>query len=542
VTLVSFIDRNVPTQLVGDAARLRQILDHILGNAVKFTERGRIALSVRLEGEGAGKARLRFSVRDTGPGISAEAQRHVFEPFMQADSSAARRHGGAGLGLAICRQLVERMGGTIGVRSAPGRGTHMWFVLPFQASGGLAGFERRSLENVALLVVDDNSAQRHYLHRQLQAWGARDYQVPGAAEALRVLRRQVALGDPLRLALIDLGMPQTDGIALARAIKSDSALSATRLILMSSAAQAPDSLVLKSAGIDGHIVKPLKFGELLRLLAPMPSDAVAVRARSPSELPRILVAEDNQVNQIVAVRQLERLGYAPETVENGLEALKALDETSYDVVLMDCQMPEMDGYQATAEIRRRESGRKHTTIIAMTAHALKEDRDRCLAAGMDDYISKPVTSADLETALGRWVGPPPQRAKAVPAAVAEEAVDLERLTDLSDGKRANLLKLIQLYVRTTSEQMEKLDRAIDGNAQEVEHVAHSCAGSSSMVGMNALVKPLRDVENWAAKGDLSRAARALVDVRRALQQINAFLQAHQLSRTPILIPAERTRT
>jgi PAS domain S-box-containing protein len=552
LSLVSYMHKDVPTRLKGDGGRLRQLVSNLVDNSIKFTNEGSIALSVMPESLGEERVQLRFSVRDTGIGIPADLQDKLFEPFIQGDNSAAREHGGTGLGLTICRQLAQLLGGDIGMRSSPGKGSTFWFTVSFERSEAQMP-ARRSLEGVHALVVDDNSAQRHYLHRQLKAWGVRDFGVPGGAEALRALRRQRILGDPFTLVLIDDKMPDMDGLSLARAIHSDPALQGCRLILMTCMGQPNDPEAMRGAGVWGQVSKPLKFADLWRHLSdhkqseqpsrPLPQTFGGTKGEKQSEA-RILIAEDNEVNQVVALRQLEKLGYRADRVSNGLEVLNALEKTSYDVIFMDCQMPKMDGYRATQEIRRREQGGEHPIVIAMTAHALKEDRDKCLAAGMDDYISKPVKSGDLQDALNRWIAPS-RRPQAAPSPVQDlsAVVDMERLNDLSDGQASQTAKLVQLYIRTTTEHLEKLEAAIaEGNALDVEHIAHSAAGSSSMVGMTAIVPPLREMETLGAKKELLRASRVMTDIRKAFQQILAFLEQQNIASTAPQRDRERAGT
>jgi signal transduction histidine kinase/CheY-like chemotaxis protein/HPt (histidine-containing phosphotransfer) domain-containing protein len=540
--LLSYLHGDAPARLKGDGPRLRKMIDNLLSNAITFTDRGRIVLAVTPESRLKERAMLRFSVRDTGVGIAPESHEKLFEPFTQLDASATREHGGAGLGLAITRRLAARMGGTMGVKSAPGRGSTFWFSVPLEPAA-LPMRGRRSLEDLRVLVVDDDRAQRRYLCRQLRAWNVPGLSAASGAEALRILRAQKKMGDPFTLVLIDAEMPDMKGRALAQAISRDRLLQDARLVLMSAA---PGDRGADSACPLAWecLAKPLKFSDLWKQLSAVeparrrpPAPPVLRQERDSDRPVRILVAEDNEVNQVVAVRQLEKLGYQADTVGNGLDALKALEKTSYDVILMDCQMPKMDGYRATGEIRQKEPSGEHVTIIAMTAHALQEDRDKCLASGMDDYLSKPVTSSDLQSVLNRWLAPA-RRAAAAPEGAPPVA--MERLLDLCDAQAENLARLVELYVRTTTEHLEKLDAAIAEEAPgNVEFLAHNAAGSSAMVGMNAIVPPLRELEALAAKGDLARAGRLMSDARKAFQQILTFLEAAQEGLRAPPLPAAR---
>ena len=425
IELTSSIAPDVPEGLRGDPGRLRQILINLLGNAIKFTEQGEVVVRVFKESETDDHALLRFTVADTGIGIPRAVQERLFQAFTQADTSTTRKYGGTGLGLAISRQLVAMMNGEIGVQSEPGKGATFWFTARFEKlPGGLRPVrtEQRDLTDLRVLVVDDNATNRQILRHQIVAWKMQKGSAAGGHEALQMLRAAVAAGTPYDIALLDMQMPEMDGLTLARAIKADSAIAATRLIILTSLGHISDSAGWKAAGIDAYLVKPVKQSRLFDSLV----DAVhkgrtesiliepAASVRSPGEplapLPklRVLVAEDNPVNQKVALGQLERLGCTGDVVANGLEVLAALPRLAYDVVLMDCQMPEMDGFEATLAIRKREQdSRSHcpwkgpVQIIAMTANAMQGDREKCLAAGMDDYVSKPVRLTELHAALAR---------------------------------------------------------------------------------------------------------------------------------------------
>ena len=425
IELLDTIAPSVPVRLRGDPGRLRQILTNLLGNALKFTEHGEVVLRVALERETATHAVVRFNVSDTGIGIPRQVQERLFQSFNQADSSTTRKYGGTGLGLAIAKQLVGLMHGEIGVESEAGEGATFWFTAQFEKQTGAPKPPRevnRQLLNLRVLVVDDNATNRRILRDQIVAWKMQKGSAAGGHEALQLLREAAAAGQPYDLALLDMQMPVMDGLTLARAIKADPAIAPTHLIMLTSLGHRFTKKELAAAGIDAYLVKPVKQSRLLNTLVDVIGDtkATEVLTMAPfapgsplAEAPagpalHVLVAEDNQVNQKIAVAQLKKLGCTAHVVANGLEVLAALPLGKYDVVFMDCQMPEMDGYEATRAIRHRERDPSHicpwkapVRIIAMTANAMQGDREKCLTAGMDDYVSKPVHLAELQTALLR---------------------------------------------------------------------------------------------------------------------------------------------
>ncbi len=369
--LASLIEYDVPTAVRGDPGRLRQVFTNLIGNAVKFTEEGEVVLRAALAGDRGDAATVRFEVRDTGIGLTEEQQSRLFQSFSQADTSTTRKYGGTGLGLAISSQLVELMGGEIGVESEPGAGSTFWFEVPLrkQPEGAQeAPKPLGDLWNLHALIVDDNATNRQILHKQLISWGMRDGNVEDGQRALEELRSAAEGGDPYEVAVLDMQMPGMDGMQLARAIKADPAISATRLVLLTSMGKRGDGEEARQAGIEAYLTKPVRQSELYDALAAVmgtPAEDAATEEpdlvtrhslrekRAGSNAP-LLVAEDNPVNQKVAVRMLENLGYRVDVAGDGLEALEALSRNSYAAVLMDIQMPEMDGYEATAEIRHRE--------------------------------------------------------------------------------------------------------------------------------------------------------------------------------------------
>jgi CheY-like chemotaxis protein/anti-sigma regulatory factor (Ser/Thr protein kinase) len=414
IELASLIHKDVPTFLRGDPGRLRQIITNLLGNAIKFTEQGEVVIRASTESETATDVVIRFEVSDTGIGINETAQRNLFKAFTQADGSTTRKFGGTGLGLAISKQLVELMDGEIGVRSVEGEGSTFWFTARFekQPEGAVVEQSNVELENLRILVVDDNATNRQILRHQVESWGMTHREASGGEQALKLMRAAVQRNEPFNLVVLDLMMPGMDGFELARRIKSDPAIADVHLVMLTSFGERGDATRSRELGIAAYLTKPVRQSQLFDCLAKVISanssrqetkaPAVVTKhslAEAKMSNKRLLLAEDNAVNQKVALRQLQKLGFRADAVANGREAIEALGRIPYDLVLMDCQMPEMDGYEATAEIRRREGGLKHTWIVAMTANALECDRAKCLAAGMDDYVSKPVKVEDLGAVL-----------------------------------------------------------------------------------------------------------------------------------------------
>jgi len=411
IELILDVEPDMPPRVVGDPGRLRQILLNLVGNAIKFTDAGEVVVkAARLDTNGPGVL-LRFEVSDTGIGLSEEERAQVFATYSQVDSSTTRRHGGTGLGLAIARMLTGLMGGEIGVESEKGAGSRFWFTSLFRESDSKVDAIARAadLTGTAVAIIDDNRTNRTILERYLDSWGMRQSSYESGSEALRDMREAAGGEVPFDVAIVDMMMPGMDGRDVAAAIRRDPSLRDLIVLLLTSAGHSEQPV----PGVDVELVKPVRpsqlFDVLHTLLAARPEharrlaadqlDASVERARRGA---RVLVVEDNAANLKVAVRMIERLGYRADMAGNGLEAVKALGHLDYDAVLMDCQMPEMDGYEATRRIRRQEHG--HTPIIAMTASAMSGDRERCLAAGMDDYISKPIKMHVVAAVLERWLG------------------------------------------------------------------------------------------------------------------------------------------
>lgn len=419
--LACLIYHDVPTALRGDPGRVRQILNNLIGNGIKFTDHGEVVVRVTLVNQTATHASIKFSVSDTGIGIPAERTDRLFQTFSQVDTSSTRKYGGTGIGLAISKKLTELMDGEIGVESEFGKGSTFWFTIPFekQAHDSMPTTPARAnLNGLRALIVDDNQTNRTILRHQLTSWGMKPHTAKDASQALEMLQTAAEEDRAYDIAILDFQMPEMDGLTLAQEIRSDSRLEHTRLVLLTSVGRRGDGERARDVGVDAYLTKPVRQSQLHDCLRTVLGQATLPRQPKKPTLvtqhtlveaqhqtrPRILVAEDNPVNQKLIVRFLEKLDYRADVAGNGIEAIDALSRIPYAAVLMDCQMPEMDGFEATAEIRKRdrEDG-KHTPIIAVTAHAMTGDRERCLIAGMDDYITKPVKANELQTALGRFV-------------------------------------------------------------------------------------------------------------------------------------------
>jgi two-component system sensor histidine kinase/response regulator len=407
--LLAYCSPELPPGLRGDPSRLRQVLLNLVSNAVKFTASGEVVVRAQLEEETDDEVTVRFEVSDTGLGIEPAQRQRLFEPFLQADSSTTRKYGGTGLGLAISKQLVDLMGGHIGVRSRTGGGSIFWFTLPLRRAVNavvVPPHRTDELSGLRVLVVDDNATNRLILTEQLTAWGMRADAVADGPQALTQLA-----GTPYRLAVLDLCMPDMDGLELSARIAADPAVGQPSVVLLTSGPEVTAAQA-EAAGVHARMAKPVHLGQLhaalltalttTRRSASVPFEAPSV----PHQLGHVLVVEDNALNQLVAQGILGQLGYTVTLADDGRAALRAILEKPFEAVLMDCQMPVMDGYEAASEIRRIEGNQRRTPIIAMTAGAVDGDRERCLAAGMDDYVSKPVDTDQLRETLERWVGAP----------------------------------------------------------------------------------------------------------------------------------------
>ncbi len=549
--LASLLGHDMPTALRGDPGRIRQVLTNILGNAIKFTQQGEVVLKADLVEETDGAATIRFEVVDTGIGMTEEQRSRLFQSFMQADTSTTRRFGGTGLGLAISKQLVELMDGEIGVTSEPGVGSTFWFTLPLekQAEGAQTKpAAPANLRNLRVLIVDDNAINRTILQEQLTAWGMRSGLAENGPHSLEEMRSAAEGGEPYDLAVLDMQMPEMNGIELAQRIKSDPAISPTRLVLLSSSGQrSHDGEEARRAGIEAYLTKPVRQAELYETLATATGALTGValekdhlvtrhssREKRASMCAHLLVVEDNPVNQRVAVKMLENLGYRADVANNGLEALEAHSQTSYTAVLMDVQMPEMDGYEATAEIRRRESedggDSRRTPIIAMTANAIQGDREKAIETGMDDYVSKPVKSEDLDEVLKRWVFRSDAPDAPLLALDAETSIDyavLEGLRELQqDGEPDFLVELIELFLNGIPPQLTALREAIQrDDAGTIERISHALKGSCGNMGARQMVTLCAKLQDAGSSGNFAGAPELLGRLEAEFGRVRLALEA-----------------
>ena len=549
----------VPAHLRGDPSRIRQVLVNLVGNAIKFTETGEVVMAVHPITREAGPVSLRFSVRDTGIGIPVERQAAVFDSFIQADGSTTRKYGGTGLGLTISRQLVEMMGGRIGVESRPGQESTFWFDLTLEQATPTevqAGPDLDALAELPVLIVAERATQREILAEALAAWGCRPIETSSSEDGLSILRDGPG-GDSIRLVVLDTCVQGFSGEQAAAAIRSDRRFQKLPIILIAPVGISRGDEVGRDGRFAAVLPRPARQSQLLRaVLEAIGASAPATPA--PGHTPagenhtsrflgcRVLVAEDNQVNQRVALGMLEKLGMRADAVANGAEAVAALLLMHYDLVLMDVQMPEMDGFEATAVIRERERGSEgRIPIIALTAHVMQGYRERCLAAGMDDHLPKPIDPRQLEAVLLRWAPtraarpcPEPEEAAGAgeaPLALVDAAgdefpdLDLERLQLVTDGEPALEEELLTIYLESARETLQEMRTALEaGNARLLRAHAHALKGSSRTIGASALGELAYELEQLGDTSDLASACGALRSADAAFERMALAIHARRL--------------
>ncbi|MCA9471954.1 MAG: response regulator [Nitrospirales bacterium] len=585
IELVGLMYASTPSSLYGDPGRIKQVLMNLVGNAIKFTEHGEVVIKVAaLDRSSSDSVTIRIEVIDTGIGIPVEHQQRLFQSFSQADASTTRRYGGTGLGLAICKRLVEMMGGEIGVESQPGRGSRFWFTLNLEYSTPTVGNQAlpESLRGIRACFVDDNETNRLLLNHYASSWGMTGLNAENGAQALDVLRESVDRGEPVDIAILDHQMPEMDGLELARQIKADPRLQNTHLVLLTSWGLRGDAQTAHAAGFEAYLTKPVRESYLFRCLAMIltpESQETGGKPSSPKDLltqhsvrkviaqsgARILLAEDNIVNQKVGVRMLEKLGYRVDVVANGKEVIEAIEQVPYDLILMDCQMPEMDGYEATRTIRAHESAianNQETThtgasnaghsndpipIIAMTANVMQKDKDNCIQSGMNDFLSKPVKLEDLAAILKQWLpiktGEHPESAQtdSLPSnhldSPSQEVLNPRTMQALrtlqGDGDSSFLDELVNQFTRDIPRHLTSIEHALtQNNAKNLTLAAHALKGSAQNVGATIVSQICLELERAGREERMDTTLEDLGQLRTACEQACEALQQQLLDSAP----------
>lgn len=564
LAMMTYVDPHIPEIMRGDPTRLTQILFNLLGNAVKFTEKGEIILRADLYDPGEKACWVRFSVSDTGIGLSEAGRKRLFQPFTQADGTVTRKYGGTGLGLAISKRLVELMGGEIGVESQEGKGSSFWFTACFECSGArvrpIIPLSTQT-EKYHVLLVDDSPTHAEILSRYLSAWGVRVETAQSGEQALAIMRAAQEQGRAFHVAVVDLSMPEMDGYALARQVFDDHELSGTQLVLLTAYDQRGQGEQALEFGFAAYLVKPVKqvdlFQTLCRLFAPeveseepgleLPGQLAGIEAEGrrieTTHLAPILLAEDNLANQKLAEIQLQRLGYRVVSVANGRQVLELLLQTNqqFSLLLVDCQMPEVDGFAVTRILRKSElTSGQHLPVVAMTANAGKEDRATCLASGMDDYISKPFKVSQLKEVLERWLR---GNESAVQVEEPQEPIGITPILDSQVIQGIRVLQsegedflgtIVDMYLVESSRLIDRLRQVVNsGSAGELQQAAHSLKGSSANVGAARLAQACLDLETIARDGPLEQAIECFLVVE---QEYARAVEALRIERgeTPVV--------
>ncbi|CAK9082411.1 Hybrid signal transduction histidine kinase J [Durusdinium trenchii] len=545
--LACYIHSNVPAWVEGDGRRLRQILTNLTGNAIKFTERGEVVISATVESVAADVVRIEFVVTDTGIGIAAEDRARIFAPFTQADASTTRKYSGSGLGLTICRQLIDKMGGRIWVNSTPGEGSRFHCSLPFRTTSRPKGRTEdpslvTQLRDLPVLVVDDNATNRRILEEMLTNWAMNPTIVEDANRALEELQASQKDGQRYPLVIVDALMPDVDGVTLLEKAREDNTLEGSTVLMLSSADRQVFQDRCDEIGIDNFLEKPISQSDLLDAIMTglngPPLDFLNATEVQPAvnRTLRILVAEDTAANQKVVQAILRKRGHYVEIAQNGREAVDLFWEHNFDVILMDVQMPTMDGYQATRVIRESEEsdGNNHIPIIAMTAHAMEGDRERCLSAGMDDYISKPIDARNLIRLVERRVRKAtklrPQTERITKPDVRNEPVSIDYKASLArlGGDEDLFLELVQLFEEDAPSLLDDIDAGVAKREDEqVARAAHSLKGLASNFGAQAAIEAALEVETAGRSAEWNGIHAKVTSLRGAISQVTEALKDYQ---------------
>jgi len=545
--LACSLHHSVPPLLRGDPARLRQILLNLGGNAIKFTEKGEVVIRVELDKEAEDRATIVFSVTDTGVGIPLDKQTKIFDSFTQADGSTTRKYGGTGLGLSISKRLVEMMGGQISVESQPGKGSRFWFTITLEKQKKTrqvpSPLPRLDIRNKRILVADDNKTSRTVLVKMLQSFGCFCEAVESGAETIRALKIATAEGKPFDMVLLDMQMPEMNGEETLRTIKKDPELNEIPVVILTSIGERGDAARLESLGCSGYLVKPVKqlqlFDTIVTILKQkktegkgksMPIVTRHTITEQKHQKVRILVAEDNPMNQKLTVTILQRAGYGVDAVENGLKAIEALKRSTYDLVFMDVQMPEMDGFEATKAIRNFEGDRQHTPVIAMTAHVMKGDQERCLEAGMDDYISKPIEPQVMFKVIEKWIISSAIQERISTVQESKEKkhkpdipLDMETALKRLDGDKDLFKELMSEFLYHASEQLSILEEAVrKGDAKCVVREAHAIKGAAGNLGAKNLADSALRLEQLGRTGNLDKGENLIADLQKELKRLKEY--------------------
>ncbi len=551
--MACLVYHNVPSMLRGDPGRIRQILINLIGNAIKFTQYGEVITRVDLVEEDKDHAKIKFSVSDTGIGIPTDRANLIFGRFQQADGSTTRKYGGTGLGLAISKELVDLMGGDIGVTSQEGVGSTFSFTVQFDKQSDDVVLIKTfpiDLQGVNVLIVDDNASNRTILTKMLESFGGRATAIPSGLEAVANLRASAQVGDPFEIVLLDMQMPEMDGEETLAAIKADHIVGDVKVLILTSMGKRGDAVRLKDQGCTGYLLKPVKQSQLREAISlVLGQDG----EKSPAEPPtfitrhtiseqssndlRILLAEDNEINRKLVAKLLTKKGYPIDTVENGLQAVEAVKSGEYNLVLMDVQMPEMDGLTATQEIRTWETPRMHIPIIAMTAHALQGDRERCLEAGMDDYLTKPISPDEVFETIEKWTRTPETLEEALLQEVIDMAdhpvpLDIHKALPLFGDDKDFFLEMFAEFAERILEIHEDLLASLEKpNREDFGRIAHNLKGLASNFQAYQLTELAKQLEFKAPEGDMSILESYLDKLKLEINAIRSYQK--QLTKSDI---------